>query len=149
MLASVGWQAISMEKSKNFVSRKFTVDECNSNPNVHFNRCKKEPKPSVLAPLAPPGRFELPTFRLGGERYYPAELRRLIHNIQFFCNLWQAALLPLRRRPLYPTELRGLIQKIFNFAELQDSNDSIFRRRPLYPTELRGLIQKIFNFTGL
>ena len=54
-----------MEKSKNFVSRKFTVDECNSNPNVHFNRCKKEPKPSVLAPLAPPGRFELPTFRLG------------------------------------------------------------------------------------
>lgn len=96
MLASVGWQAISMEKSKNFVSRKFTVDECNSNPNVHFNRCKKEPKPSVLAPLAPPGRFELPTFRLGGERYYPAELRRLIHNIQFFCNLWQAALLPLR-----------------------------------------------------
>lgn len=25
--------------------------------------------------LAPPGRFELPTFRLGGERCYPAELR--------------------------------------------------------------------------
>ena len=96
-----------MEKSKNFVSRKFTVDECNSNPNVHFNRCKKEPKPTVLAPLAPPGRFELPTFRLGGERYYPAELRRLIHDIQFFCNLWRAALLPLRRRSLYTTELQG------------------------------------------
>ena len=68
---------------------------------------KKEPKPCVLAPLAPPGRFELPTFRLGGERCYPAELRRLIHDIQFFCNPCRAALLPLRRRPLYPTELRG------------------------------------------
>lgn len=101
-----------MEKSKNFVSRKFTVDECNSNPNVHFNRCKKEPKPSVLAPLAPPGRFELPTFRLGGERYYPAELRRLIHDIQFFCNLWRAALLPLRRRSLYTTELQGRMESI-------------------------------------
>ena len=127
-----------MEKSKNFVSRKFTVDECNSNPNVHFNRCKKEPKPSVLAPLAPPGRFELPTFRLGGERYYPAELRRLIHDIQFFCNLWRAALLPLRRRTLYPGEVRGHIQKIFNYEGLWGSNGSIVRRRSLYTAELRG-----------
>ena len=57
--------------------------------------------------LAPPGRFELPTFRLGGERYYPAELRRLMHNIQFFCNPKRENVLPLRRRSLYTTELRG------------------------------------------
>ena len=57
--------------------------------------------------LAPPGRFELPTFRLGGERYYPAELRRLIHNMQFFCNPKWENDLPLRRRSLYTTELRG------------------------------------------
>ena len=33
--------------------------------------------------LAPPGRFELPTFRLGGERCYPAELRRHMQDIPF------------------------------------------------------------------
>ena len=57
--------------------------------------------------LAPPGRFELPTFRLGGERCYPAELRRLMHNIRFFCNPKRENDLPLRRRPLYTTELPG------------------------------------------
>ncbi len=60
--------------------------------------------------LAPPGRFELPTFRLGGERYYPAELRRLMHNIRFFCNPKRENVLPLRRGALYPIELLAHIQ---------------------------------------
>lgn len=57
MLASVGRRTISMGKSKNFVSRKFTVNECNCNQNIHFNRCKKGAKTMCFGSFGTPGQI--------------------------------------------------------------------------------------------
>ncbi len=102
--------------------------------------------------LAPPGGFEPPTFRLGGERYYPAELRR---HIQFTEN---TVGMPI------PNDLQKVHQKVPNrvpnswrrncklaitpffsrFRSLSSGTRGIeqhLRRRTLYPAELSGPIQ--------
>ena len=62
--------------------------------------------------LAPTRGFEPPTYRLGGDRYYPAELRGLIRNIQFSYTPKRRNNLPLRRRTLYPAELQAHVMQL-------------------------------------
>ena len=62
----------------------------------------------VPAVLAPTIGFEPTTYRLGGDRYYPTELRGHMNDMKDIEDIWSSPLpWTLRRRPLYPAELRG------------------------------------------
>ena len=99
--------------------------------------------------LAPPGGFEPPTFRLGGERYYPAELRR---HIQFTENTVGTPApynlpkihqkVPNRVPNSWRRNCKLVITPFFSCfrrcLRVSGRTEQHLRRRTLYPAELRG-----------
>ena len=73
-----------MEKSKNFVSKKFIADEYNPNQSIYTSRYKKEPKLYVLAPFGTLERTRTSGLPLRRRLRYPLRYQGLCAIFNFF-----------------------------------------------------------------